>query len=210
MRITLHIYRTHDHDLMALHQAGVLSIGKAAKKAAVAYYKGEPLCISTKTNVKPDISLMPLSVTFGFVISESDAEGITAWIKDIRAGYRNCFFKNVLRHYLDDPATYLFRDDEWQAAIPEDTKHHNSIIIPATPKRAKDELMGSKWVEAVAKEEKKKYTNKEISDLDDLLGRPNPPGQQVPSIETSLHDGKGENGDEFDAYAAFLEMRDGG
>lgn len=207
MRITLHVYRTHDHDLMALHQAGVLSIGQAAKKALIAYYKGESLCISTKTNIKPNISLMPLSITFGFIISESDAKGITSWIKNIRLGYRNCFFKNVLRHYLDDPATYLFRDDEWQAAIPECTQHPNSVIIPAVPKREKDELMGSKWVEAVAKEEKKIYTNKKISDLDDLLRQPDPSREQTSSAEASHHDDKKE--DEFDAYAAFLEIRKG-
>lgn len=208
MRITLHVYRTHDHDLMALHQAGVLSIGQAAKKAVLAYYRGEALCISTKTNVKPDISLMPLTITFGFVLSENDAEGITAWIKSIRLGYRNCFFKNVLRHYLDDPATYLFRDDEWQATIPEDTQHSPSIIIPAVPKHTNAEL-GSKWVEAVAKEGKKKYTNKKISDLDDLLKQPDLPREQTPSIETSLCDDEEENDDEFDAYAAFLEIRNG-
>ena len=209
MRITLHVYRTHDHDLMALHQAGALSIGQAAKKAVIAYYKGEPLCISTKTNVKPDVSLMPLSVTFGFIISDSDAEGITAWIKSLRLGYRNCFFKNVLRHYLDDPATYLFRDDEWQAAIPEDTQRSHSIVIPAVPKHVNDELLGSKWVEAVAKEGKKKYTNKKISDLDDFLKQPDPPREQIASVKDSLHNDKEEKEDEFDVYAAFLELRNG-
>lgn len=211
MRITLHVYRTHDHDLMALHQTGALSIGQATKKAVIAYYKGEPLCISTKTDRKPDISLMPLTTTFSFVVSESDAEGITDWIRDIRLGYRNCYFKNVLRHYLDDPATYLFREDEWQVAAPKDALNTDSIVIPAVlPKRTRNELVGSEWVEAVAKEKKRKYTNKKISDLDDLLGQPNPPKEQVPSKESpSLHEAEEEKADEFDAYAAFLELRNG-
>lgn len=219
MRITLHVYRTHDHDLMALHQAGVLSVGQAAKQAVIAYYKGDPLCISTKTNAKPDISLMPLSVTFGFVISESDAKGITAWIKSIRAGYRNCFFKNVLRHYLDDPATYLFRDDEWQATMPEEIQRSNPIAIPAAPKHVNNGLMGSQWVEAVAKAEKKKYTNKKISDLDDLLKQPDPPQGQDSftdpppggqSSSTNLpHRDEDKDNDDFDVYAEFLKMRNG-
>lgn len=208
MRITLHVYRTHDHDLMALHQTGVLSIGKAAKKAIIAYYKGEPLRISTKTSKKPDISLMPLSVTFGFLICESDAEGITNWINSIRYGYRNCFFKNVLRHYLDDPATYLFREDEWQAVNPDDTISTNSIIIPASHKQVPNELMGSEWVEAVAKEGKKKYTNKKISDLKDLLKQPELPKEQ-PLPVAPLHDTVNQEEDNFDAYAAFLELRNG-
>lgn len=206
MRITLHIYRTHDHDLMLLHQAGVLSIGKATKKAVIAYYKGDPLCISTKTDKKPDISIMPLTITFSFIIGECDAEGITDWIKNIRFGYRNCFFKNVLRHYLDDPVTYLFRDDGWQAAVPDIINKTDTISIPAVHKRAKDELLGSKWVEAVA-HETRKHTNKKISDLDDILKQPNSRKEQIPpAVDPPSHDNEEIQEDDFDPYAAYLEL----
>lgn len=210
MQITLHIYRTHDHDLMSLHQAGVLSIGLATKKAVIAYYKGEPLSISTKTTTKVDASLMPLAVTFSFVVNESDAEGITKWIQGIHHGYRNCFFKNVLRHYLDDPATFLFRDDAWQAVMSESTGCVSSINIPVAPKKKKEELMGSAWVNAVAKEEKKKYTNKKISDLDVLLGKASlPEDQEVPIDTPPVQDKIEEKEDAFDPYDAYLQLKGG-
>lgn len=211
MRITLHVYRTHDHDLMALHQAGVLSIGQAAKKAVIAYYKGNPLCISTKTNKKPDISLMPLTITFSFNVSDSDAEGITNWIRNIRIGYRNCYFKNVLRHYLDDPTTYLFREDEWQADVPGNTATTNPTIIPAAPKKQREELMGSEWVNEIAKEKKIKDTNKKISDLNVILGTSKSSNNQGTPEEISPdQDTDEEKEDAFDPYDAYLQLRDGG
>lgn len=210
MRITLHVYRTHDHDLMALHQTGVLSIGQAAKKAVIAYYKGEPLCISTKTYKKPDISLMPLTITFSFGISESDAEGITNWIKNIRLGYRNCYFKNVLRHYLADPGTFLFREDTWQPIVPEDTATTNATIIPIAHKKHREELIGSEWVDSVAKE-KRENTHKKISDLDVLLGMPkSPSNQEAPEKMPLRQDIDEQEEDAFDPYDAYLQLRDGG
>lgn len=216
MRMTLHVYKTHDHDLMCLHQAGVLSIGQAAKKAVIAYYKGESLCLSTKTTTittitKVDTSLMPWTVTFGFTLDDRDAEGITKWIQGIHLGYRNCFLKNVLRHYLDDPATSLFRTDTWEATIPESTANISSIAIPASPKKEKEELVGNAWVNAVANEGKKIYTNKNISDLDVLLRKPDlTKDQEKPMEILSVPETAEEKEDEFDPYEAYLNLRNGG
>lgn len=211
MRMTLHVYRTHDHDLMCLHQTGVLSIGQATKKAVIAYYRGELLCLSTKTTTQVETCLMPWTVTFSFTLDDSDAEGITKWIQGIRSGYRNCFFKNVLRHYLDDPATSLFRNDTWQATIPESISNICSVNIPAAPKKEKEELTGSEWVNAVAKEEKKIHTKKIISDLDVLLRKPDlTKNQEIPTERPYVPETAEEKEDEFDPYEAYLNLRNGG
>lgn len=219
MQIYLRIYRTHDHDLMALYQTNTVNIAQATKKAIIAYYTGEPLCISTKPSVCKDITQMPLKKEFIFNIEERDAIGITKWIQGIEKGYRNCLFKNILRHYLEDPGIQLFRDDSWEAKRQTGTEALQVIAVPVTPrKKSERELTGSEWVEKVASERIQPKGDKKISDLDELLKRKEDTNdtETLPTVSISERAGNMTDDEltddtdaDFDAFAEFQKIREG-
>lgn len=112
----LRIYKTHDHDLMGLHQTGTLDIAKAAKAAVIAYYKGERFRFDLKPGQYPDSKGMPSVASFQIEFDDEldEAPGILKWLDTFEDGYRNCCIKAILRFYLADPCIFLFRRDGWQ------------------------------------------------------------------------------------------------
>lgn len=233
LKITIRIYRTHDFDLMALHQTGALKIGTAMKKAIIAYYNGEKFQFDITMPCELDMSQMPLMVTTSIAIAEKDSEGITKWLSEFRPGYRNCCLKNILRHFLEDPGIAYFRTDA--------TRHQlidlgAGTIMCRVHNHPTSELKGSRWLQKIATEPKKiKDPQKleEISHALDYLKIPeqqpiiNPIDQEMTweppegsyteeqqtydqtmnmsaePIEEEIVD------DDFDAFAAFQKIRGG-
>lgn len=113
MKVTIRLYKTHDFDLMALHQTGACNIAHAMKQAVIAYYQGQYFKILVQAKEKVKLTEMRTVVQLHFSIDNSDAEGILQWLYGFVPGSRNCCFKNILRYFLS-PCIVLFRNDSWQ------------------------------------------------------------------------------------------------
>lgn len=172
MQITLRIYRTHDYDLMALHRSGVLNFPKAARQALIAYYKEEPILISTDMAGKQVPNDLPAMLEFNITIGERTAPGFTKWFRSLKSGYRNNFVKNILRSSLDGFCAELYKP----GARRPDMGIRDGIAplsIPVKAKKQKRDLTGSEWVDAVAKEKAIKNPEIKISDIEKLLNKNN-------------------------------------
>lgn len=183
MKITIRIYRIHDYDLMALHESGTLSIGRAVKKAIIAYYKGDGEKYHIEA-IKPIPDDMPTTREFKIVIRENEAPGIIEWKNKLKYGVQNSCFKNILRAYLDFPRVSLYQDEngrERQTAVHMEKKN---------PQFDREHLTGSAWVEEVAKQKNTVHPEKAISDIDDLLKRASSKGINSPIKSEQKHTAK--------------------
>lgn len=126
----LRIYKTHDHDLMGLHQTGTLDIARAAKAAVIAYYKGERFRFDLKPGKYPDSKGMPSVASFQIEFDDEldEAPGILKWLDTFEDGYRNCCIKAILRFYLADPCIFLFRRDGWQPGLLREQEKEVSMV----------------------------------------------------------------------------------
>lgn len=175
LKLTIRIYRTHDFDLMALHQTGALKIGAAMKKAILAYYNGEKFSFDIAMPKKPDLADMPLVVATSIVITEKDAEGITKWLSGFLPGYRNCCLKNLLRHFLPDPAIAYFRNDG---------EYHELLDlgmekIVCRPQKSESGPRGSQWLTEIAKQKPKEKDPRQRERISHALDHLDPTKEQV-------------------------------
>lgn len=178
----LRIYKTHDHDLMALHQTGTLDIAKAAKAAVIAYYKGERFRFDLKFGQYPDSKAMPSVAAFQIEFDEEldRALGILDWLDTFEDGYRNCCIKGILRFYLADPCISMFRRDGWQPGFFKEPE--KQVSMAGKPMKRKRGPAG----ESMGKE-KNSYT-------------------APPKIQEQTDTGGEED---FDAFEALFELRKG-
>jgi len=217
MRLYIRLYRTHDFDLAALHYTGALNVSKAIKMAIIAFYKGESFYFETNEMKSVDLLELPIITVLTIDISEKDAPGITAWIRGLRKGYRNCCCKGIVRHYIKNACISMFRDDGWEY---NPTLEKISTVTLPKRKEAKKKviLMGSEWVEAVAKEKIGVNADAKISDLDKMLNKKSENGYLQNSMSDVIVDTGSANDpadviesdeDDFDAFAEFENLRDG-
>lgn len=117
MNCTVRFYWQHDLDLLALAYHPDFAMSKWVKRAVVAWARGEKdFKIPLPVNAQPQIELNNKVVHFRFD-PKSEADVIEK-ILNIRKGYRNAFFRTVLRSFLIEPnmepfmesSTYVVRN----------------------------------------------------------------------------------------------------
>lgn len=213
----LRIYKTHDHDLMGLHQTGMLDIGKAAKAAVLAYFKGERFRFDLKLGQYPDSRAMPSVATFQIEFDDEldEAPGIRKWLDTFEDGYRNCCIKAILRFYLADPCVFLFRRDGWQPGLLRESE--KQVRMAGKPVRGKKGL---------AQEKKKAAVFPSAGDCGNGAGLSgSDPERYEGTAKTAQEEKNGytapmktmdiqerrepEEEEEFDAFEALFELRKG-
>ena len=127
----LRIYKTHDHDLMGLHQTGTLDIAKAAKAAVLAYFKGERFRFDLKPGQYPDSKAMPSVAAFQIEFDDEldEAPGIRKWLQ--------CFLLPVIMG-MASALLALIRNDMRELQ---------------RPCRRKEEVIQSRWKQGTYKRE---------------------------------------------------------
>lgn len=213
----LRIYKTHDHDLMGLHQTGTLDIAKAAKAAVLAYFKGERFRFDLKPGQYPDSKAMPSVAAFQIEFDDEldEAPGIRKWLDTFVDGYRNCCIKAILRFYLADPCVFLFRRDGWQPGLLQEPE--KQVRMAGKPVRGK---------KGPAQEKKKAAAFPFAGDCGNGAGLSGSDSEQYEGTAEAAQEEKSgyttpmttmdvqerrepEEEEEFDAFEALFELRKG-
>lgn len=210
----LRIYKTHDHDLMSLHQTGALNIPKAAKAAVIAYFKGEQFRFELRMDKRPDSKAMPTVAAFQIEFDDilDGAPGIQEWLDTFEDGYRNCCIKAILRFYLADPCISMFRTDGWQPGF--SVELEGKGIAASVLVDGKRGFVQRKKQRSTVPVLKQRDTNRSVVTTaenrkeqleveDSSLQEKQIPKIQAPELETMEED------DEFDAFTALFELRKG-
>ena len=210
MILSFRVYRVHDYDLMVLYSSGIINITEAARRAIIAYYRGEPIKISTDPGDRKIITEnLPTYKKFGVTINEDDAPGITKWLKGIKSGYRTSCIKNILRASLDCLRIEIYNQDAKTIINKETTAEEIRVPIRKTKKKI---LTGSSYVDAVAenkptvikvkednKAEKEIKQSKTDNDHKDEIKQTKPIQKPVKTSDIDPED-------EFDAFDSFNEL----
>lgn len=106
MRVSIHLYRTHDMDLVTLYKNPNFSFQKALKLALKSYVNHKPCFILPPATV--DVSNYNFKSIYQLFFNfdeEKDAD-IIEWFKTIKDGKRTAAIKSVLRGSMIGPFAY--------------------------------------------------------------------------------------------------------
>lgn len=105
----MRLYRQHDLDLIYLYKHPDFSLQSAVKSAiaAISNNKQTPF-IEIPPNEPQSNLTLPKQVQFHVYLSEKDDADMIKWILNITKGYRNSVLKNLIRHYVSQPALTPF------------------------------------------------------------------------------------------------------
>lgn len=114
VRYTIRLYRLHDLDLITFVETHEFNLVKAVYSALSAFSKDEAFVIEIPPRRVEDLpQLKRVYVKALTLDEETDAKAIEIMNK-IAPGYRNNFFKNLLRQYLCNPMSeeFLLNQDD--------------------------------------------------------------------------------------------------
>ena len=137
IEVKVRIYRSHDYDLMALAQTGVISIAVAAKDALEACFTGEECHIYQRKPTRAIPSSLGNSLCTRLYLSDEEYPGIESWFKGFESGMRNNFIKCLIRRGLGQVPVWAYRTDDWKppAAAHTEVKRLDSDFSEAGAKR---------------------------------------------------------------------------
>ena len=115
------LFARHDLDLLTFKNLYNVNLTKALYCSLKAFVKGEAfvIVIPEERGITPTFKRKYYGKLR--LHTEKDAD-VIEMIEKIAKGYRNCFFKNILRMYMRQPLTELFLED------PEDIGYFNNKI----------------------------------------------------------------------------------
>lgn len=161
----IRLYYPHDLDLISYMRFYELDIVKAIYCAATAFCKGDSFVIQ-----KPESRSTPLDKrkTYSrslYLDTEKDAE-LCELLNEITPGYRNNFFKNILRLYLIQPVSEsFFKDKKYMAELHpkiDVLQKDKRVVAAGTKKKDKNSSSKPKRMEkkSDSKESEKTQTEK--------------------------------------------------
>ena len=113
MRVVMHLYKSHDSDLVSLHKSGY-SISKLARKVIEAYAHGERCKYLIPECKKIDLSDVPTNSKGGLRVefNTSDEETIQL-LNSIANNRRNQFCKAMVRNsFVEQPLAVFFTNPD--------------------------------------------------------------------------------------------------
>ena len=113
MRVVMHLYKSHDSDLVSLHKSGY-SISKLARKVIEAYAHGERCKYLIPECKKIDLSDVPTNSKGGLRVefNTSDEETIRL-LNSIANNRRNQFCKAMVRNsFVEQPLAVFFTNPD--------------------------------------------------------------------------------------------------
>lgn len=100
MNITIRLYRTHDPDLISLYKNPAFSFEDVLIHILNGYVEKKPIYFYVPTVFPMDMSVIPHSIMIHLHLDEEQHTKIINFINTLKKGYRNSFFKNILRSSL--------------------------------------------------------------------------------------------------------------
>lgn len=112
VRYTVRFYRQHDYDLLLFSIQNRCDLIRMLYKVLKAFSKGESFVVTTSEHPNKEMPEFRRAYTRALVLDdEKDADQI-ALLSRIKEGYRNNFFRTLLRIYICFPAPTAFLVDE--------------------------------------------------------------------------------------------------
>lgn len=115
IRYTVRLYRVHDLDLITFVEQHEFNLAKAVYSALSAFTKGDHFVIEIPPKRKKEIPEFKRVYQKPIYLDEEKDKKAIELLDKIQKGYRNNFFKNLLRLYLCTPVSVAFLnnpDDE--------------------------------------------------------------------------------------------------
>lgn len=141
MRVTIRLYKRYDIDLLSLYHNSSFPFLKHFKSAIRNYIRGTPEKITIPE--PQDDKFRYDTIQFQMYLHPVEDKDIIAWIRNIKAGYKNSILKNIFRNSLNGVYYYYIMNI-----------HHADEMQRLNEKSA---------TATIAKSEKKKEETKEKS-----------------------------------------------
>lgn len=184
MRVIMHLYKSHDPDLVALHKSGY-SISKLARKVIEAYAHGERIKLLIPECKMVDISEVSSSRDGGLRIefSTSDTAAINL-LNSIANKRRNQFCKAMVRNaFIEQPLAVFFTNPDIirnENDYLQSQKESGAVCLPSKNKKnskyeeitrgMKDEIRPDFGNDAkVVRKEKKKSAEKAPEEIPEVM-----------------------------------------
>ena len=112
VRYTVRFYRQHDYDLLLFSIQNRCDLIRMLYKVLKAFSKGESFIVTASEHPNKEMPEFRRAYTRALILDdEKDADQI-ALLSRIKDGYRNNFFRTLLRIYICSPAPTAFLVDE--------------------------------------------------------------------------------------------------
>ena len=112
VRYTVRFYRQHDYDLLLFSIQNRCDLIRMLYKVLKAFSKGQSFIVTASEPLNKEMPEFRRAYTRALVLDdEKDADQI-ALLSRIKDGYRNNFFRTILRIYICSPVPSAFLADE--------------------------------------------------------------------------------------------------